>query len=138
MQMPEFADDLECYVRELTMSTNPQSPPSTSTSPLPPDAKLTLQHVEPRHEVDTSGTIHGVLVDAPLSCNHPRYHESCFECHYLGHIHIHCQWYVCPICKVNCPGHPQRRCPLGCPISHPSSSSSLSLFQPCPVPPPHF
>ena len=108
MQMPEFADDLECYVQELTTSTNTQSPPSASSSPLSPETELTLQHAELHHEVDTMGTIHGAPVNAPLSHNHPHYHELCFKCHYLGHIHIHCQWYVCPICKVNCPGHPQR------------------------------
>ena len=70
MQMPEFADDLECYIRELTTSTNLQPLPSTSSSPLSPEVKLTLQRVELRHKVDTTGTIHGILVDAPLSCNH--------------------------------------------------------------------
>ena len=97
MQMPKFTDDLECYVWELTTSTNPQSPRSASSSPFSPDTELTLQRVELRHEVDTSGTIHSMPVNAPLSCNHPRYQ----------HIRIHCQWYVCPICKVNRPGHPQ-------------------------------
>ena len=136
MQMPEFADDLERYVRELTTSTNPQPLPSASSSPISPETELTLQCVELRHEVDTTGTIHGIPVDAPLSRNHPRYHESCFQCHHLGHIHIHCWWYVCPICKVNRPGHPQCRCPLGRPRSRPSSSSSSSSSQPHPIPPP--
>ena len=89
MQMPEFADNLEQYVKELTMSTNPQSLPSASSSPLSSEVELTLQRAELRHEVDTAGTIHGVPIDAPLSHDHPRYHESCFECHHLGHIHIH-------------------------------------------------
>ena len=136
MQMPEFAEDLECYVKELTTSTNPQPPPSASFSPLSPETELTVQQAELHHKVNTTGTIHGVPVDAPLSRNHPRYHESCFKCHHLGHIHIHCQWYVCPICKVNRPSHPQRRCPLGCPISCPSSSFSSSSSQPCLIPPP--
>ena len=136
MQMPEFADDLERYVKELTTSTNPQPLPSASSSPLSPEVELALQRTELRHEVDTTGTIHSVPVDAPLSCNHPRYHESCFECHHLGHIRIHCQWYVCPICKVNRPGHPQRCCALGRPCSCPSSSSSSSSSQPRPIPPP--
>ena len=136
MQMPEFADDLERYVKELTTSTNPQTLPSASSSPLSPETELTLQCAELNHEVDITGTIHGVPVDAPLSRNHPRYHESCFKCHHLGHIRIHCRWYVCPICKVNCPGHPQRRCPLGRPHSHPSSSSSSSSSQARPIPPP--
>ena len=137
MQMPEFANDLERYIKELTTSTNPQPLPSASSSPISPEIELTLQRAELRHEVDTTGTIHGEPIDAPLSRNHPRYHESCSECHHLGHIRIHCPWYVCPICKVNRPGHPQRRCPLGRPHSRPSSSSSSSSSQPCPVPPPH-
>src|SRR4029077_1770168 len=112
---------LERYVKELTTSTNPQPLPSASSSPISPEIELTLQRAELRHEVDTTGTIHGEPIDAPLSRNHPRYRESCFECHYLGHIRIHCRWYVCPICKVSRPGHPQRRCPLGRPISRPSS-----------------
>ena len=119
------------------MSTNPQSLPSASSSPLSPEVELTLQRTELCHEVDITGTIHGIPVDAPLSCNHPRYHKSCFKCHHLGHIHIHCQWYICPICKVNRPSHPQQCCPLGRPHSCPSSSSSLSSSQPCPIPPPH-
>ena len=138
MQMPEFADDPERYTKELTASTNPQPLPSTSSSPIPPEIELTLQRAELRHEVDTTGTIHGIPVDAPLSRNHPCYHETCFECHHLGHIRIHCRWYVCPICKTNRPGHPQRRCPLNHPCSRPSSSSSSSSSQPRPVSPPHF
>ena len=136
MQMPEFADDLERYVKELTMSTNPQPLPSASSSPISPEIELTLQRAELHHEVDTTGTIQGVPVDAPLSRNHPRYHETCFECHHLGHIRIHCRWYVCPICKTNCPGHSQHRCPLSRPCSRPWSSSSSSSSQPRPIPPP--
>ena len=135
MQMPEFAEDLEQYITELTMSTNPQPLPSAFSSPLSPEVELTLQRAELRHEVDTTGTIHGIPIDAPLSRTHPHYHESCFKCHHLGHIRIHCQWYVCPICKVNRPGHPQRRCPLGRPRSRPSLSSLSSSSQPCPIPP---
>ena len=136
MQMPEFADDLEQYVRELTTSANPQPLPSASSSLLSPKVELTLQRAELHHEVNTMGSIHGVPINAPLSRNHPCYHESCFECHHLGHIRIHCQWYICLICKVNHPNHPQWHCPLGRPCSHPSSSSSSSSSQPRPIPPP--
>ena len=93
MQMSKFANDLEQYVKELTASTNLQPLLSASSSPLSSEVELTLQCAELRHEVDTTGTIHGIPVDAPFFHNHPHYHESCFECHYLGHICIHCQWY---------------------------------------------
>ena len=37
LQMPEFTDNVEQYVKELTMSTNPQPLPSTFSSPLSPN-----------------------------------------------------------------------------------------------------
>ena len=87
-------------------------------------------------EVLTTGTIHGVLVDGPLHQNHLRYSETCFECHHLGHIRVNCQWYVCPICKVNCLGHPQYCCLLNHHVSRPSSLSlSSSSSRPRPIPP---
>ena len=120
------------------MATNPQVIPSAFSSPLTAAIELAIQNAELNHEVLTAGTIHGVLVDGPLHQNHPRYSETCFECHHLGHIRISCQWYVCPICKVNRPGHPQYRCPLNHRAPCSSSSSSLpSSTQPHPIPPPH-
>ena len=110
--MPEFVADVERYSAELTMATNPQVIPSASSSPLTAAIELAIQNAELNHEVLTAGTIHGVQVDGPLHQNHPRYSETCFECHHLGHIRVNCQWYVCPICKVNHPGHPQYCCPL--------------------------
>ena len=110
---------------------------STSSSPLIAAIELAIQNAEINQEVLTTGTIHGVPVDGPLHQNHPRYSETCFECHHLGHICVNCQWYICPICKVNHPGRTQYRCPLNhcvfCPLS--SSSSSFSS-RPRPVPPP--
>ena len=134
--MPEFINDVEQYIKDMTISTNLQPLPSTSSSPLSPETELTLQHTELHHEVDTTGTIHSVPVNAPLSCNHPCYRKACFECHHLGHIHIHCQWYICPICKVNQPDHPQHHCPLNHCFSWPSSSLLSSSSQPHPIPPP--
>ena len=119
MQMPEFADDLEQYVRELTMSTNPQPLPSASSSPLSPDVELALQLVELRHKVDTTGTIHSIPVDTPLSCNHPRYHETCFKCHHLGHVRIHCLPYM----QSQLPRSPSTMLP-----SEPPSLSPLFLL----------
>ena len=110
--MPEFVADVEQYSPELTAATNPQVIPSASSSPLTTTIELAIQNAELNHEVLTEGTIQGVPVDGPLHHNHPRYAETCFECHHLGHVHVNCQWYVCPICKINRPGHPQYRCPL--------------------------
>ena len=62
LQMPEFADDVERYVKELTTSTNLQPSLSTSSSPLSPEVELPLQCTELCHEVDTTGTIHGIPV----------------------------------------------------------------------------
>ena len=89
------------------------------------------------YEVQTSGTMHGVPINTPLPHTHPQYQEACFECHHLGHIHIHCQWYVCPICKVNQPGHHQHHCTLNHHSACSSSSSFLSSSHPHPIPPPH-
>ena len=71
LQMPEFADDVERYIKEMTTSTNPQPLPFASSSPLSPEVELTLQCTELHHEVNTTGTIHGIPIDAPLSHNHP-------------------------------------------------------------------
>ena len=122
---------------ELTTSTNPQFPPSASSSPLPPETKLAIQCIELSHEVCTLETIHGILISAPLPCTHPCYQEACFECHHLGYIHIYCQWYISPICKVNTPSHPQHCCPLNHYPTQSSSTLLLSSSRPHPVPPPH-
>ena len=124
--MPEFVADVERYSAELTAATNPQVIPSASSSPLTAAIELAIQNAELDHEVLTEGTILGTPVDSPLHSNHPRYSETCFKCHHLGHICINCQWYVCPICKVNRPGHPQYRCPLNHRTSRSASSSSSS------------
>ena len=135
--MPEFVADVERYSAELTVATNPQTIPSASSSPLTAAIELAIQNAELNQEVLTARTIHGVPVDSPLHQNHPRYLETCFECHHLGHIRINCQWYVCLICKVNRLGHPQYRCPLNHHASRSSSSSSSSSStRPRPIPPP--
>ena len=119
------------------MAINTQTSPSTSSSPLSAAIELAIQNTELNQEVQTSGTLYGVPVNGPLHCNHPQYSETCFECHHLGHIHVNCQWYVCLICKVNHPGHPQYHCPLNHCISCSSSSSlSSSSSHPHPIPPP--
>ena len=77
-----------------------------------------------------------VYLSTPLSRNHPHYLEACFKCHHLGHICIHCQWYICLICNGNQPNHPQHCCSLNRHFSQPSSSLSSSSSQPHPIPPP--
>ena len=135
--MPDFAADIERYVNKMTAATNPQMSPSASSSPLTAAIELAIQRAELGHEVQTTGTLHRVPIDAPLSRNHLCYHETCFECHHLGHIHVNCQWYVCPVCKVNRPGHLPHRCPLNHCTSQPSSlSSSSSSSCPRPISPP--
>ena len=135
--MPESMADVERYSAELTAATNPQTTPSASSSPLTAAIELAIQNAELNQEVLTTGTIHGVPVDGPLHQNHPRYSETCFECHHLGHIRVNCQWYVCPICRVNRPGHPQYHCLLNHrAFRSSSSSSSSSSTQPRPIPPP--
>ena len=134
--MPEFVNNIEQYIMEMTTSTNSQVPPSTMSSPLSPETALTIEHMELGHEVHISGTVHGVPIDAPLSRTHPCYQEACFKCHHLRHIHIHCQLYICLICKVNCSGHPQHCCPLNHCSPWPSFSLSSSSSLPCPILPP--
>lgn len=101
LQMPNFVANIERYIRELTAATNLQTSLLASSSPLMAAIELAIQHAELGHEVQTSGTLHGIPIDAPLPHTHPRYQETCFECHHLGHICANCQWYICPTCKVN-------------------------------------
>ena len=135
--MPEFVADVERYSAELSVATNPQTIPSASSSPLTAAIELAIQNAKLNQEVLTARTIHGVPVDCPLHQNHPRYSETCFKCHHLGHIRVNCKWYICPICKVNHLGHPQYHCPLNHRTSCSSSSFSLSSStRPRPIPPP--
>ena len=120
----------------MTTATNPQTSPSASSSPLSATIELAIQNAELNQEVLTLGTLYGIPVDSPLHHNHPQYSETCFECHHLGHIRVNCQWYICPICKVNHPGHPQYHCPLNHYISCSSSLSSSSSSHPRPISPP--
>ena len=101
LEMPDFAADVERCVTEMTVATNPQTSPSASSSPLAAAIELAIQHAELGHEVQTTSTLHGIPINAPLPHIHPCYRETCFECHHLGHICTNCQWYVCPISKVN-------------------------------------
>lgn len=93
--MPEFIANVERYIKEVTTATNPQTSLSASSSPLTAAIKLAIQRAELGHEVQTSGTLHGIPIDTPLPCTHSQYQEACFECHHLGLIHANCQWYIC-------------------------------------------
>ena len=61
---------------------------------------------------------HSPIDLGPLSQDHPRYHEACFKCCYLGHIRIHCQWYQCLFCLKGTSGHKQLCCCQHCGHSH--------------------
>ena len=74
LQMPEFIIDVERYAAEMTATTNPQIPPSTSSYRLSTAIKLAIQQVQ------THGMLHRTPIDAPLSWTHPQYSKMCFEC----------------------------------------------------------
>ena len=124
--MPAFADDVECYCRELS-DTSPTFAPNTPiafSSPLTDKELHAVKHSE-AHWTGNFG-------QTPLSPNHPRFDEACFHCHHLGHIHINCQFYTCPTCLRNALDHVQNHCPLHhrynptCTLSSLSSSSNYS------------
>ncbi|KIO03592.1 hypothetical protein M404DRAFT_26903 [Pisolithus tinctorius Marx 270] len=47
----------------------------------------------------------------PLTPSDPRYRQACYVCRCLGHIHINCGLYECPLCHATRPGHTQAQCP---------------------------
>ena len=126
--MTDFIVDLDRYLKELASSQNlieeataasKNSTPSASSSPLTKEEEIALE----RTDIWWTGSNH----DASLSCDHPRYHETCFQYRKLGHIRIHCSLYKCSTCFKSSPGHIQARCPLRrCTPSRQASSSSSS------------
>ena len=124
--MPTFADDVECYCRELSDASPTFAPntPTASSSPLMNEELHTIERSE-AHWTGNFGR-------TPLSPGYPRFDEACFHCHHLGHIHINCQFYTCPTCLGNAPDHVQNCCPLHrrynptCTLSSSSSSSNHS------------
>ncbi|KIN95945.1 hypothetical protein M404DRAFT_33751 [Pisolithus tinctorius Marx 270] len=49
--------------------------------------------------------------DRPLTLSDPCYCQTCYVCRCLGHIHVNCGLYECPLCHATCPGHTQAQCP---------------------------
>ncbi|KIO08943.1 hypothetical protein M404DRAFT_22763 [Pisolithus tinctorius Marx 270] len=49
--------------------------------------------------------------DCPLTPSDPCYHQTCYVCHRLGHVHIDCGLYECPLCHTTRPRHTQAHCP---------------------------
>ena len=137
--MPTFADDVECYCRELSDAspTFASNTPTASSSPLTDEEFQAIKHSEAHWT--------GNFRQTPLSPDHPRFDEACFHCHRLGHIRINCQFYTYPTCLCNAPDHVQNHCPLHHhynPTHTLSSSSSLSNHSTssarsiCLIPPP--
>ena len=125
--MTDFVIDLDRCLKELASTQNlieeattasKNSTPSVSSSPLTKEEEIASE----RTDIWWTGSNH----DASLSRDHPRYHETCFQCRKLGHIRVNCSLYKCPTCFKWSPGHVQARCPLRrrTPSRQPSSSSS--------------
>ena len=111
--MTDFVVDLNRYLKELASTQNlikeattasKNSTPSASSSPLTKEEEIALE----RTDIWWTSSNH----DASLSCDHPRYNETCFQCRKLGHIHVNCSLYKCPTCFKWSPGHVQACCPL--------------------------
>ena len=125
--MTDFVINLDRYLKELASTQNlieeaitasKNLTLSASLSPLTKEEETTLECTE----VWWTGSNH----DASLTCDHPRYHETCFQCRKLGHIRINCSLYKCPTCFKTSPGHIQARCPLKRHTPSRQASSSLS------------
>ena len=111
--MTDFIVDLDRYLKELASTQNlieeattasKSSTPSTSSSSLTKEEEIALE----RTDIWWTSSNH----DASLSCDHPRYHETCFQCRKLRHIRVDCPLYKCPTCFKWSPSHIQARCPL--------------------------
>ncbi|KIO01287.1 hypothetical protein M404DRAFT_28823 [Pisolithus tinctorius Marx 270] len=49
--------------------------------------------------------------DRLLTPSNPRYRQTCYVCRHLGHIHVNCGLYECPLCHATGPGHTRAQCP---------------------------
>ena len=103
--MPEFLEDIDRYLRELQAIPTCTDMPYPSPSPLSPDAEQALHRMELIYEISTRGTLDGEFTYAPLCADHPRYRETCYQCHCLGHLWANCPYYECPHCLQFSPGH---------------------------------
>ena len=125
--MTDFVVNLDRYLKELASTQNlieeaaaasKNSTPSASSSPLTKEEEVALECTD----IWWTGSNH----NTSLSCDHPRYHKTCFQCRKLGHIHVNCSLYKCPTCFKWSSGHVQACCPLRrrAPSRQPSSSLS--------------
>ena len=131
--MPEFLEDIERYLWEITPNIIRPKTPSASSSPLEPEEQCLVEAMEANWR-GHDGTI-------PLTPSHPRYHDACFACRRLGHVRVNCRYYQCPSCLEWAPKHTQGRCPRNCTHHHrPSAMPSFSSHSPpspTPLPVPH-
>ena len=111
--MTDFVIDLDRYLKKLASTQNlieeaaaasKNSTPSASLSPLTKQEEVTVTCTE----VWWTGSNHNVS----LSCDHPHYHETCFQCGKLSHICINCHLYQCSTCLKTSSSHIQASCPL--------------------------
>ena len=126
--MTHFVVELDRYLKELASTqnlikkattTSKNCTPSISSSSLTKEEETTLVCIK----VWWTGSNH----DASLSCDSPQYHETCFQCRKLRHIHVNCSLYKCPTCFKTSSSHIQACCPLRrCTPSRQESSSSSS------------
>ena len=95
--MTDFIIDLDRYLKELAFTQNlieeaaaasKNSTPSASLSPLTKKEEVALTCTK----IWWTGSDH----DISLACDHSRYHETCFQCRKLSHIHVNCHLYKCP------------------------------------------
>ena len=121
--MPEFLEDIDRYLGELRAIPTHTDTPYPSPSPLSPDAEQALHRTELMYEISTRGTLDGKFTNASLCADHPHYQETCYQCHYLGHLWANCPYYKCPHCLQFSPGHSQHSCHCRPPSSFSSTSS---------------
>ncbi|KIN98979.1 hypothetical protein M404DRAFT_30943 [Pisolithus tinctorius Marx 270] len=105
---------------------NPQSCEShDSPSEVDPETAFGVSRAELDYTLNIVETLAQLLptpvlnamteFDRPLTPSDPRYRQACYVCHCLGHIHVNCGLYECPLCHTTRPGYTQAQCPSICP-----------------------
>ena len=132
--MPELVTNIDWYLRELREIPIPPRQPTSypSPSPLSLEAEWALHRIELIYEISTQGTLDGKFTLTPLQSDHPRYRETYFKYHCLGHLRANYSYYKCPHCLNFSPGHFQHHCSHH-PTSPPSLFSSLSSLENPPI-----